>query len=154
MRIVDTRTSGFDEGHVPGAVHLDIAASRDADNPPSYLPAPEVFAERLRALGISKDTHVVFYDDRGGIYGTRPWVVLRQLGHEKASIVDGGWPKWTHEGRAVSRETVGAIRRGDFEPRPQSGWIATADDVAAAMALEAKRSSSMGAPKRSSSGRI
>ena len=37
-------------------------------------------AHRLEELGISNDSHVIFYDDRGGIYGTRPWVLMRMLG--------------------------------------------------------------------------
>ena len=84
VRIVDTRTSGYEDGHIPGAVWLDIAASRDKNNPPTFLPELDTFVTTLEEIGISNDTHIVFYDDRGGIYGTRPWVLLRLLGHENA----------------------------------------------------------------------
>jgi thiosulfate/3-mercaptopyruvate sulfurtransferase len=132
VRVVDTRTSGYEEGHVPGAVWLDIDASRDAANPPTYLPDLDRFVETLEELGISSETRVVFYDDRGGIYGTRPWVLLRMLDHENAAILDGGWSKWTAEARPVTAEQP-RVPRGSFEARTDPRWIATADDVYAAI---------------------
>jgi len=132
VRIVDTRTRGYEESHIPGAVWLDINDSRDKNNPPTYLPDLEVFVARLEDIGISSDTHIVFYDDRGGIYGTRPWVLLQLLGHEKASIVNGGWPKWLAESRQTSAE-LPAVARGEIVVKPNDHWIATADDVAAAI---------------------
>ena len=132
IRIVDTRTSGYERGHVPGAVWLDIDASRDKNNPPTFLPDLDTFVATLEELGISSDTHVVFYDDRGGIYGTRPWVLLQLIGHDNASIVDGGWPKWLAESRPTSRETP-SFARGTLHVTRNDRWIATADDVASAI---------------------
>ena len=132
VRIVDTRTRGFEDSHIPGAAWLDINASRDKNNPPTFLPDLDTFVDTIEGLGISSDTHIVFYDDRGGIYGTRPWVLLRMLGHEKASIVDGGWPKWIAEERPVTSEQV-EFDRGSFDVRQNDQWIAVADDVEAAI---------------------
>ncbi len=132
VRIVDTRTRGYEESHIPGAVWLDIKASRDKNNPPTYLPDIENFVATLEEIGISSDTHIVFYDDRGGIYGTRPWVLLQLLGHEKASIVNGGWPKWVDESRPTSAEKT-VVARGEIDVKRNDRWIATADDVAAAI---------------------
>jgi thiosulfate/3-mercaptopyruvate sulfurtransferase len=132
VRIVDTRRRGYDEGHIPGAVRLDISTSRDKNNPPTFLPDLDTFVAKLEELGISNDTHIIFYDDRGGIYGTRPWVLLRLIGHENASIVNGGWPRWVDESRPVTTETP-IVSRGKFEVRRDDQWIATADDVEAAI---------------------
>ena len=130
--IVDTRTRGYEESHIPGAVWLDINASRDKNNPPTYLPDLDTFVATLEKIGISSDTHIVFYDDRGGIYGTRPWVLLQLLGHEKASIVNGGWPKWIAESKNTSAEPP-AVARGAIVIKRNDEWIATADDVATAI---------------------
>jgi thiosulfate/3-mercaptopyruvate sulfurtransferase len=132
IRIVDTRTKGYEESHIPGAVHLDIETSRDRGNPPTYLPDRERFVETLEKLGISSDTRVVFYDDLGGIYGTRPWVLLQMLGHTRAAILNGGWTKWTAETRGTSRD-VPSFPRGKLDVKEAPRWIATADDVAAAI---------------------
>jgi len=132
VRIVDTRTRGYGENHIPGAVWLDINDSRDKNNPPTYLPDLDTFVSTLQTLGISDDTHIVFYDDRGGIYGTRPWVLLQLLGHQKASIVSGGWPKWVDESKPTTSETS-SVSRGTLTVRRNEQWIATADDVEAAI---------------------
>jgi thiosulfate/3-mercaptopyruvate sulfurtransferase len=132
LRVVDTRTKGYAESHVPGAVWLDIDASRDKSRPPNYLPDIDTFVSTLEKLGISSSTRVVFYDDRGGVYGTRPWLLLRLLGQENAAILNGGWPRWTSEGRTTTSE-VPAVPRGKIDVRVERPWIATADDVAAAI---------------------
>jgi thiosulfate/3-mercaptopyruvate sulfurtransferase len=132
VRIVDTRMRGYDENHIPGAVRLDITASRDKDNPPTFLPELDTFVAKLEALGISNDTRVIFYDDRGGIYGTRPWVVLQLIGHDNAAILDGGWPKWTSESRPKNSETPD-VPRGTLTLAPNPRWVVTADDVASAI---------------------
>lgn len=132
IRIVDTRTRGYEDSHIPGAVWLDIDASRDKDNPPTFLPDLDTFVATLETLGISSDTRVIFYDDRGGIYGTRPWVLLRMLGHDNAAIVSGGWPKWKAESKPTSSEIPNPAR-GTLTVRRDDRWIATADDVVAAL---------------------
>ena len=128
IRIMDTRNTGYEESHIPGAVPLDISTSRDASNPPTFLPSLEAFIEVIEAIGIGNDTRVIFYDDRGGVYGTRPWLVLRALGHTQAAILDGGWDAWMREGRPTTSE-VTEVARARFEPRPDDAWIVTAEDV-------------------------
>ena len=132
VRIVDVRTRGYEDGHIPGAVYLELSASRDKENPPTFVPDLDTFVATIEALGISSDTHVVFYDDRSGVYGTRPWVLLRLIGHENASIVNGGWTKWVAEGKPANAD-IPDVARGSLEIRLNDRWIATADDVEAAI---------------------
>ncbi len=138
VRIVDTRSKGYDEGHIPGAVWLDIEASRDKNRPPTYLPDLGLFVGKLEALGISSGTRVVFYDDRGGVNGTRPWVLLQMLGHQNAAVVNGGYPKWTKEGRRTTND-LPAYPNGEIAVKEDRSWIVTAEDVAAAMGKEGLR---------------
>ncbi len=128
IQIVDVRRDGYEDGHIPGAVWLDIAVTRDATKAPSFLPSPEAFARAMGELGISNETRVVFYDDRGGVYGARPWAVLNHYGHSNVSIVNGGWPKWVSERRASTME-VPNTQVVTFTPTPTRAWIATAEDV-------------------------
>jgi thiosulfate/3-mercaptopyruvate sulfurtransferase len=46
--------------------------------------------------------------------------MLRWLGHERTALLDGGFPQWEREGRAVSSE-VPSPRAGKFVPRPRLG---------------------------------
>ena len=67
VRIVDMRASGYDAGHIPGAVRLENGAVRVAKRPPTFLPTPTEFEALMARLGISNNTRVIVYDDRGGI---------------------------------------------------------------------------------------
>ena len=85
--------------HIPGAIHADleqdlsgpIIAGKTGRHP---LPEPAVLAATFARFGIGPDTDVVAYDDAGGAYASRLWWLLRWLGHERCSLLDGGWPAW------------------------------------------------------------
>jgi thiosulfate/3-mercaptopyruvate sulfurtransferase len=132
IRIVDMRQSGYEAGHVPGAVYLSPVAIRDGNAPPTFLPTPAAFEQQMAKLGIGNATRVVVYDERGGIYGARLWWILNYFGHSNVALMNGGWTKWSAEQRSSSTETptVAAVR---FTAKPQPGWIATAADVVAAI---------------------
>ena len=130
IRIVDPRPRGYEEGHIPGAVWFDPATARDSTNPPTFLPPPDVFARAMGDLGISNDTHIIFYDDAGGVRATRTWVVLNHYGHSKVSFVDGGWLKWTAEGRRVTTD-LPTVEPATFTPSVSDSWIVTAEDILA-----------------------
>jgi thiosulfate/3-mercaptopyruvate sulfurtransferase len=132
LRIVDLRPAGYELGHIPGAVHLGNRETRDPANPPTFVPPPERFEQTMRALGISNTTRVVAYDERGGIYAARLWWLLTYYGHRRIALLDGGWIKWTREGRPTTT-VPGVPRRGTFVARAEPAWLATASDVLAAM---------------------
>jgi thiosulfate/3-mercaptopyruvate sulfurtransferase len=99
--LVDTRwyldgSSGRDAyaaGHIPDAVFIDMddslsgPASKESGRNP--LPDPEVFAQGMRAAGISDSDTVVAYDDAGGVIAARLVWMLRSTGHS-AAILEGG----------------------------------------------------------------
>lgn len=132
VRVVDMRRSGFDQGHVPGAVYLSPDAIRDAKSPPTFLPTPDAFAALMRRLGIGDHTRVIAYDDRGGLYAARLWWILTYFGHADAALMNGQWTKWSAEHRPEA--TAAAPERAvTFTPTPQPRWVATATDVLAAI---------------------
>ncbi len=132
VRVVDMRMRGYEDGRVPGAVLLRNDEIRDALNPPTFLPSPARFEALMGRLGISNTTHVVAYDDRGGIYAARLWWILNYYGHTRVSLLNGGWTKWTLETRAVSADAPG-VRAAAFVSNPDPRWLATASDVQAAI---------------------
>jgi thiosulfate/3-mercaptopyruvate sulfurtransferase len=66
------------------------------------------------------------------MWATRAWWMLRAFGFENAAVLDGGWKKWTLEGRATSTEArePAAAR---FTPRFRPELIASKEDVLAAI---------------------
>jgi thiosulfate/3-mercaptopyruvate sulfurtransferase len=127
VRLVDMRTSGFAQGHIPGAVHLDNGPIRST-RPPTFLPSEDEFSRLMSGLGISDATRVVVYDDRGGLYAARLWLVLTAFGHSNVALLDGGWTTWTLEHRPTSTDAT-TPAAGAFHAHLDRKWIATADEV-------------------------
>jgi thiosulfate/3-mercaptopyruvate sulfurtransferase len=122
----------YDGAHIPGAVYVDWTRDiTDPDDPvPVQVAPPGRFAELMGSLGISDDAHVVVYDHAGGQFATRLWWVLTYYGHDRVSVLNGGWRKWTSEGRPTTSE-VPEPEPAAFTPRPRSEWRREAEDVLA-----------------------
>jgi thiosulfate/3-mercaptopyruvate sulfurtransferase len=95
--------TAYAEGHLPGAVHLDL--DEDLTDLKGYgapgrhpLPAPATFAARLARAGINDSSLVVGYDDVGGWVAARLWWMLDVLGHPAVAVLDGGLAAWTAAG--------------------------------------------------------
>lgn len=92
------------EGHIPGAVFVDVMADLvDPDDPLSIVSAPR-FEALMSSLGIADTTTVVVYDDRGGTWAARLWWALRYYGHDAVKLLDGGFARWEAEHRRVERD--------------------------------------------------
>jgi thiosulfate/3-mercaptopyruvate sulfurtransferase len=90
--------------HIPGAVyaHLDedlsgpVVRGVTGRHP---LPSVEAISEKFSRWGIGPGVQVVAYDHNGGAMAAgRLWWLLRWLGHDAASVLDGGWSVWIREG--------------------------------------------------------
>ncbi len=102
--------AAYRQGHVPGAVWIDLerwlAGHGEARRGRHPLPSAETFAEGMGRHGISADTVVVVYDDQAGLVAGRLVWMLRRLGHD-AALLDGGLAAWP-----------GPLAEGDGEAVP------------------------------------
>jgi thiosulfate/3-mercaptopyruvate sulfurtransferase len=90
--------------HIPGARHLPIDKLVDQKTPGTELLPPEQLKKNLEEIGISDDSHVVFYADWDPM-ATRLFFTLDYLGRgEHASLLDGSMEQWMLEKRPVSTE--------------------------------------------------
>jgi thiosulfate/3-mercaptopyruvate sulfurtransferase len=126
VRIVDVRTKDFEDGHVPGAVHLSVSDTFDPAGPNGIVGKPEAIAELLGKRGIDRDTHVVLYDEGRSTKAARVFWTLEYYGHARVSVVDGGWAKWQAEKREVAKKGWEA-RRLEYELAPQPQHLSTVD---------------------------
>lgn len=98
----------YREGHIPGALfaHLDrdLSAPKTGRNGRHPLPDPAAFIAWLGTQGLKPSDQVVCYDGGSGAMAARLWWMLRWVGHEAVAVLDGGYAKWTKEGRAVTAE--------------------------------------------------
>ena len=133
LRDVEWGRETFAAAHIPGAryAHLDrdLSGEKTGRNGRHPLPDPAVFGETLSRLGISNASQVVAYDQDTGSYASRLWWMLRWAGHERAAVLDGGWAKWTAEGRPVS-SIPAPPSTARFEVRLRPELVVTLDEVA------------------------
>ncbi|HEX6741169.1 MAG TPA: sulfurtransferase [Sphingomicrobium sp.] len=115
----------YQAAHIPGARFLDIDAVADRSNPlPHMLPSAGEFGAEMERLGIGRDDRIVVYDNSPTRTAARGWFMLRHFGATHVAILDGGFQKWTAEGRPTeSGEPAGRAAR--FEPGEARGAIVT-----------------------------
>ena len=65
------------------------------------MPDPQALAQTFGRLGIASGVQVVAYDQENGMFASRLWWLLRWLGHDAVAVLDGGFKKWTAEGRPI-----------------------------------------------------
>ncbi len=97
----------FDAQHIPGAVFFDIDEVVTPDSGlPHTLASPEIFSQKVGALGISDQDTIVIYDGMGLFSAARVWWNFRVMGATKVVILDGGLPKWMADRLPVEAGTA------------------------------------------------
>ncbi len=139
--VVDSRSDlkdrqlGYNQylaSHIPGAVFVSVDDDL-ADTPGVRgrhpLPPKDRFVDLVCKLGISNDSHVVVYDAGNSMFACRLWWMMRWVGHERVSVLDGGFDAWQAGGFAVSTDIPPAVRC-TFETREPLTRTVTAEQVA------------------------
>ncbi len=123
----------FAAKHIPGAIFFDVDDVSDHSvNLPHMLPSPEVFGEKVGALGISPQHHVVVYDVSGGpMAAMRVWWTFRIFGHKHVSVLNGGMAKWLAEDRPVTSDTPGRAPEKYVAGGLNTGLVRSIDQVLA-----------------------
>jgi thiosulfate/3-mercaptopyruvate sulfurtransferase len=117
--IIDTRSfKEYSEGHIPGAVNLDLFAFHWIDTTAEGIKNFNRQTEMLFSfVGITPEKKVVFYDDISGMLAARGVWMLMYFSHPDVSILDGGMKKWKQENLPIE------IKSNGFKPTKFSGKI-------------------------------
>lgn len=122
-------------GHIPGARFFDIdAIADDRSSLPHMAPPPEVFASRMRAMGIGDGHQVVVYDSNGISSAPRAWWMFRLFGKTDVAVLDGGLPKWRAEGRPIE-DRPPALHERHFTAHRNASLVRDVTQVAASAKL-------------------
>ena len=113
--VLDLRPpEAYIQGHLPGAIHLDLWGVSLIDTDPAPLNAFMWMIEHVLALhGVTESTPVVVYDEQSGLRAVRAFWFLEYFGHPSVRLLDGGFGAWTRAGLPTSR---------DAAPPPASEW--------------------------------
>jgi thiosulfate/3-mercaptopyruvate sulfurtransferase len=131
LRIVDmvSERRGYRRGHIRGAVHLSVDDVRIKVAAGGYRLPTQAEGERLvSALGIGPDTHVLIYDDSGGLDAARLFFTLDVIGHRATSLLDGGIGAWQRAKLPLTTE-VPHVARTDYRPTRGPERMASAEWV-------------------------
>jgi thiosulfate/3-mercaptopyruvate sulfurtransferase len=119
----------FANGHIHGAVHLDLWGVSLIDTDPAPLRAFMWMIDHLFNLrGVDASTPVVVYDHQSGVRAARAFWFLEYFGHPSVQMLDGGFTAWERAGLPVSTEAK-PPNKSTWSGTPQASTIATWRDV-------------------------
>ena len=103
LLIVDLcKPDTYAKAHVPGAVHLGYGQIVAVRQPVmGLLPDADSLSQLFSHLGLTPETHVVAYDEEGGGAAARLLWTLDAIGHNRASLLNGGLHAWLNEGHPI-----------------------------------------------------
>lgn len=121
----------FEKGHIPGAQFVDIQAdvSDNSHRLRFMLPSAEAFAATMRRFGAGDGTQIVTYSTTTPQWATRVWWLLRVFGFDNAAVLDGGWQKWSREGRPVETGAAQPRPAGNFAAHPPRPLMVGKEEV-------------------------
>ena len=138
VRVIEMAEDGssFEAGHIPGAALSPTWQVKGSEQRRLVAPPDEAKAW-FESVGIGDDTLVVGYDRFRSRDASRLWWVLNYYGHTNVRVLNGGWTKWTAEGREV--ETGPSLVAGGgvtFTPSPNHAIESDVDKLKAAIGAD------------------
>ncbi|WOP17395.1 sulfurtransferase [Raineyella sp. LH-20] len=129
----------YREGHIPGAVYVDLNAELAAPAHPLEgrhpLPDPADLQAAARRWGLRDGDTVVAYDASGAMAAARAWWLLRWAGFGAVQVLDGGLAAWRAAGLPLEAGEVTpapgdvVLGHGQMPVIPLDGVLAAAEAV-------------------------
>jgi len=106
--IVESGREKYENIHITNSnfmdLHLDLS---DQTSPYRFtLPKLEILAEKFKRLGVGDDLHIILYSRNGAQWSARLWWMLRSVGIDNVSILDGGFNEWEKSGLPTSQKIL------------------------------------------------
>ena len=129
---VESGRAEYESGHIPHAGYLDLQADfSDNDQRLRFMmPSADAFAAAAGRHGISDTSTLVLYDRLGSMWAARLWWMFRSMGCTNAVVLDGGWRRWSDEGRPTTTDPA-SYEPTTFTPNEDPARFADLDEVKA-----------------------
>jgi thiosulfate/3-mercaptopyruvate sulfurtransferase len=135
LKIIDLRAQPeYNSGHIPGSLSLNIESLRGLVTglPSSLLPA-SMLAEHFSQMGIRPDDLLVLVCTDKLQDATLVGMACERLGHNRYTVLRGGFPKWKSERRLLDTVLPAVVPSQYAAPVRPDIFTATAGDVLAAI---------------------
>ena len=131
----------YRQAHIPGALfaHMehDLSGPKTGKNGRHPLPEFREFVQWVGSKGVNPSDQVVCYDAANGSTAARLWWMLRWIGHQNVAVLDGGFAKWTKEGRPVD-STVPQFKPTAYSAAKPSGTVSADAVLKSPLLLDAR----------------
>ena len=99
LLLIDARSyKEYSEGHIPGAINLDLFAFHWFDTSKQGIESFNIQTQKILSfVGVTPKKKVVFYDDISGMLAARGVWLLMYFSHPQVMMLDGGIKKWKNE---------------------------------------------------------
>ncbi len=120
--------------HIPGAVNVWRSEEENPNAQYGGMRAtPEQFKSFLESKGISNNSMVVIYDEKGDYDASRMWWIMVFYGHDmnKIRLLDGGLPAWKGSGYKTTMAKP-EVKKGNYvmkESKFRMELLAEVDEV-------------------------
>jgi thiosulfate/3-mercaptopyruvate sulfurtransferase len=127
---VESGRAEYESGHIPAAGYLDLQAefSDNSQRLRFMMPSAEAFAEAAGRHGISETSKLILYDRLGSMWAARLWWMFQAMGCTNAAVLNGGWRRWSDEGRETSTAEA-TYPAASFNPTEDSARFADLAEV-------------------------
>ena len=115
----------FEAGHIPGADFLDLQGefSQAGIELHFMMPAIAQLEAAFGRHGVGVSSRVVLYSIGTPQWATRFWWMLKSLGFDNVSVLDGGLDAWKAEGRVLEAGPAKGYPPATFAAKPQAGYF-------------------------------
>ena len=118
--VVESGREQYEKSHIPNSSYIDLQSDlSDKDSPYRFtMPDLTVLSENFKKVGIGEDFHIVLYSRNGTQWSARIWWMLRSVGVDNVSILDGGFNEWVRLGFPTSDKMLTFPKSNfNFQPR-------------------------------------
>ncbi len=142
--LIDARGFGnsrerYEQGHLEGARYVDLEELATHPENPAFggrhpLPSLEDFTALLGRLGVTPQSHVIVYDDKGAANpAARFWWMLKAIGHQKVQVLNGGLQAAVNAGLPVTTAIPSASETTTYDAAHDFTGTVVLEDVAKAV---------------------
>jgi thiosulfate/3-mercaptopyruvate sulfurtransferase len=114
--------------HLEGAVNIFHTSLYQKGDVAGLVKSPKELADILGKQGISESSNIVIYDDRGQLYASRIYWILKYLGAEKVSVLHKDTDAWCKAGLPLAT-TPTRVNSVTFKPDPDPDLYASTEYV-------------------------
>jgi thiosulfate/3-mercaptopyruvate sulfurtransferase len=107
LRILDVRAADkYQQGHIPGAINVPEGQLDQKVGEVQDVAPAEKIADIFGSLGVGNEHKIIIYDDNRTLTAGRVFWVLDYYSHPSIALLNGGFPKWAAENRAVTQQAL------------------------------------------------